>query len=181
MKRFTRIACAALGALLLVACGSREPSTRGGPPTLRLLTESQYRNVIADVFGEHIEVAARFDPIVRVEGLLAIGAGRATVTPFGVERYIALARSIATQVMAEGNRELLVSCQPAQGATFDAQCAERFIAHRALSFSSAARGSRSRVVRATRRARRRHSRGFPRGSRVRIAGDAGIAGIPVRR
>ena len=49
MKRFTRIACAALGALLLVACGSREPSTRGGPPTLRLLTESQYRNVIADV------------------------------------------------------------------------------------------------------------------------------------
>ena len=128
MKRFTRIACAALGALLLVACGSREPSTRGGPPTLRLLTESQYRNVIADVFGEHIEVAARFDPIVRVEGLLAIGAGRATVTPFGVERYIALARSIATQVMTEGNRELLVSCQPAQGATFDAQCAERFIA-----------------------------------------------------
>ena len=79
MKRFTRIACAALGALLLVACGSREPSTRGGPPTLRLLTESQYRNVIADVFGEHIEVAARFDPIVRVEGLLAIGAGRVIV------------------------------------------------------------------------------------------------------
>jgi len=128
MKRLTRMACAAFAALLLVACGSREPATRGGPPTLRLLTESQYRNTIADVFGDHIEVAARFDPIVRVEGLLAIGAGRATVTPFGVERYIALARAIATQVMAEGNRELLVPCRPADTAVFDADCAGRFMA-----------------------------------------------------
>ncbi|MFM8517357.1 MAG: DUF1592 domain-containing protein [Nevskiaceae bacterium] len=128
MKRLTRMACAAFAALLLVACGSREPATRGGPPTLRLLTESQYRNTIADVFGDHIEVAARFDPIVRVEGLLAIGAGRATVTPFGVERYIALARAIATQVLAEGNRELLVPCRPANTAVFDADCAGRFMA-----------------------------------------------------
>ena len=96
--------CAVIVLVALAGCGSREPTTKGAPPTVRLLTESQYRNIIADVFGRQIEVAGRFDPVVRTEGLLAVGAGLATVTPSGVERYVALARSIAQQVVAAQNR-----------------------------------------------------------------------------
>lgn len=112
---------------VLSACGSGEPQTRGGPPTLRLLTETQYRNIIRDTFGTQVVVAGRFDPIVRIEGLLAVGAGRATVTPSGVERYIALARSIADQVVAPGNRELLIPCTPASPQAHDPQCAAVFL------------------------------------------------------
>lgn len=113
--------------LVLSACGSREPVTKGAPPTVRLLTEAQYRNVIADVFGKQIEVAGRFDPIVRTEGLLAVGAGLASVTPSAVERYVSLARSIAKQVLAASNRELLLPCRPAAIDGEDAACARRFL------------------------------------------------------
>jgi len=116
-----------LCAVLVAACGSNEPQTRGGPPTLRLLTEAQYRNIIRDTFGSQVVVAGRFDPIVRIEGLLAVGAGRATVTPSGVERYIALARSVAEQVVAPGNRELLIPCTPTAPQAHDPQCAELFL------------------------------------------------------
>ena len=47
----------------LSACGEPEPKLEGVEPSLRRLTEQQYRNVIADLFGDHIIVAGRFDPI----------------------------------------------------------------------------------------------------------------------
>ena len=115
-----------LGTVLLAACSRTEPPTSGGPPTLRRLTESQYRNIIADVFGSQIVVGGRFDPIMRTEGLLAVGAGRAAVTPSAVEHFSAMARSIALQVVAPGNRELLLPCQPAAADQPDPRCATQF-------------------------------------------------------
>lgn len=122
-----RSAALVLVAVLLGAC-SREPPASGGPATVRRLTEAQYRNIIADVFGPQIVVAGRFDPIVRTDGLLAVGAGRASITPSGVERFVSLARSIAQQVVAPGNRELLIHCEPAAPDRADAPCAEQFLA-----------------------------------------------------
>ena len=119
--------CAVVLLVGLAGCGSREPNTKGAPPTVRLLTESQYRNIIADVFGRQIEVAGRFDPVVRTEGLLAVGAGLATVTPSGVERYVALARSIAQQVVAAPNRDLLLPCKPIDPQLADQKCASEFL------------------------------------------------------
>lgn len=120
-----------LGVLLsvsfLAACGVSEPPTRGGPPTVRLLSEQQYRNTIAEIFGPQIVVAARLDPIVRVEGLLAIGASRATVTPSAVERYVSLARSIATQVVSPPHRDILLPCQPQDASIADDACARQFL------------------------------------------------------
>ncbi len=118
---------AALALLGLAACGTAEPPTSGGAPTVRRLTESQYRNIIVDVFGSQIVVAGRFDPIVRTDGLLAVGASRATITPSGVERFAQLARSIAEQVVAPGNRELLLPCTPAAAAAPDDACARQFL------------------------------------------------------
>ncbi len=112
--------CAAVS---LASC-EREPVTSGGPSVIRLLTETQYRTAIADIFGSQIVVANHFDPILRTDGLLAVGAGRATITGSGFERYHALARSIATQVVAPGNREVLLECAPATAAAADDACAK---------------------------------------------------------
>ena len=61
-------------AMALSACGPSEPKTSGAPPDVRRLTEEQYRNIIADVFGSAVVVSGRFDMPVRTEGLLAVGA-----------------------------------------------------------------------------------------------------------
>jgi hypothetical protein len=121
-----RVTTLALTVLVgLSACDS-EPVTTGGPATVRRLTEGQYRNIIADVFGTHIVVAGRFDPLIRTEGLLAVGASQATISPTGAERYAALARAIAQQVVDESNRAMLVPCTPAAPDKADDTCAAAF-------------------------------------------------------
>ena len=123
-----KLATLAVLGLALTGCGPTEPQSAGGPPVTRRLTESQYRNTIADVFGPQIVVAGRFDPLLRTDGLLTIGAGRATVTPVGFERYHALARSIAGQVTDATNREVLVGCGPQDVRSADDACAAEFYA-----------------------------------------------------
>jgi hypothetical protein len=127
MIRFTRLTVAALALLALSACGEPEPVSDGGPVVMRRLTEAQYRNIIADVFGSHIIVAGRFDPLVRTEGLLAVGAGRASITPAAFERYAAMARAIAVQVVDEQNRFVMVPCTPVSTRAADATCAKTFL------------------------------------------------------
>jgi hypothetical protein len=115
-------------AMGLTSCGGvSEPSTDGAPPGIRRLTEAQYRNIIADVFGPEISVAARFDAPERVDGLLQIGTTKAAITPSAFERYDQLARSIAAQVMNPANRRLLVPCTPHSETEADAACARMFL------------------------------------------------------
>lgn len=114
-------------ALHLVACSESEPVAVPGEPVMRSLTEAQYRNTIADVFGEHIVVAGRFDPPPREGGMLAIGAAMASVTPSAFERYDNLARSIAKQVLAPNNRETLVLCGSDAKSNFEQACAKSFL------------------------------------------------------
>ncbi|HMO68505.1 MAG TPA: DUF1587 domain-containing protein, partial [Novosphingobium sp.] len=66
---------------------------------MRRLTEAQYRNAIADIFGTDIRVAGRFEPIVRtVHELIARGAREASISPSGLENFDAMARIVAGQV-----------------------------------------------------------------------------------
>src|ERR1700761_1089265 len=94
-----RLGCglAALAFSILAGCGQKvdsdEPVTGGGAPEMRRLTESQYRNIIADVFGDDIVVGGRFDPTTRTNGLIAIGASAISITPSALARYDDLARS----------------------------------------------------------------------------------------
>ncbi|MBL8631556.1 MAG: DUF1592 domain-containing protein [Rhodospirillaceae bacterium] len=115
-----------LAALLTLSACDNGPATTGGPTTVRRLTESQYRHIITDVFGPHIVVAGRFDPLIRTEGLLAVGASQATISPAAVERYAALAKSIAQQVVDEKNRALILPCAPVSPAKPDEVCAKTF-------------------------------------------------------
>ena len=111
---------------LLAGCGSSPPPTSGAEPVVRLLSESQYREIIADVFGEQIVVGGTFDPLVRTNGLLTVGASKAHITPAGLEQFDRMARSIAAQVVNDDNRDVLVPCTPARADAADADCATKF-------------------------------------------------------
>lgn len=125
---FRKSVIAAAAVLLMVAaCSESAPVIEGAEPSLRRLTEQQYRNVIADLFGDHIVVAGQFDPILRQTGLIAIGAGNATISASSFDKYEKLARSIAEQVVSENNRDLYISCAPAQIARPDDACAQAFL------------------------------------------------------
>jgi hypothetical protein len=140
---------AALGAMvagLAVACSTPTPQTRAPEPVpaaaaapivdepyvdrssftaaYRRLTETQYRNTIADIFGDKIQINARFEPERREEGLQAIGAAQLSITTTGLEQYLAVARSIADQVMESEDRDRLIGCTP--GADADG-CARTFV------------------------------------------------------
>jgi hypothetical protein len=110
-----------------VGCGPEEPQSGGGPIEVRRLTETQYRNSIADIFGPDIKVAGRFEPDIRVEGLLAVGTGKVTVTPSGFEQYAAMAHGIAAQIVDPRHRDQQVGCKPAAANAPDDACASSFL------------------------------------------------------
>lgn len=91
---------------------------------MRRMTEKQYRNTIADVFGPDIIVGGRFEPIVRpAHELIAAGARDASISPAGLEQFDAMARVISAQVFDEKHRDQFVPCAPANPAAADATCA----------------------------------------------------------
>ncbi len=121
-----QIAYAIVAVVTLTACGESEPQTGGAPPEMRRLTAEQYRNVIHDVFGEHIEIASRFDPLVRTDGLFAVGASNALITPSGFEKFYNIARSVAGQVVDQDNRAVLIPCTPVDASRADEVCSRQF-------------------------------------------------------
>lgn len=118
----------ALSLFALTACGPTEPASEGMSPEIRRLTEEQYRNIIADVFGTSTVVSGRFDTPVRTEGLLTVGARKATVTAAGLAQFDEMARSISEQVLSEERRSFLVPCAIDDGSAFDQACTTEFLA-----------------------------------------------------
>lgn len=104
-----------------------EPSSAGTSPGLRRLTQDQYRNAIADIFGADIRVPGRFEPEVRRDGLLAVGSRMVSITPAGIEQYDLMARQIAAQVVDRTHRRTLLPCTPSNPAHADAACTAQTI------------------------------------------------------
>lgn len=96
---------------------------------MRRLTAQQYRQIIEDTFGSSITLGGRFEPDRREAGLVAVGAGQASVTATGFEQYDKMARAIALQVVDARHRPQLVSCKPAATNKPDRACAAMFLAH----------------------------------------------------
>lgn len=113
--------------LLLVGCGDTATNASGGPVAMRRLTSEQYRNAIEDAFGSSVEVAGRFEPENRRDGLNALGASLVAVTSSGFEQYEAMARNIAGQVTSPEQRANLLPCQPASATAPDNACTEQII------------------------------------------------------
>ena len=98
------------------------------PTVLRRLTQLQYKNIIADVFGADIKIGGRFEPDMRENGLLELGAGRASIPAAGLAQYVGMARSVAAQVLDENHRGAFVGCTPAAKNGPDDVCARQFLA-----------------------------------------------------
>jgi hypothetical protein len=113
----------------VVACSNAPPSVEveAGPVALRRLTAEQFGRSIHDALGEHITVPSRIDPDDRRDGLLAVGASFASVTPSGFEKYEAAAAAVAEQALDAAHRDDLVPCQPVSPSASDPGCAMAFM------------------------------------------------------
>ncbi len=138
--KFHALGTVAAAAVVLAACTPSEmtPASSaavssqtgelvGGPVAMRRLTQEQYRQIVADVFGSTIELGGRFEPDIREEGLLAVGASYVSVTASGLEQYDKMARSIGQQIVSEEIRSTLLPCAPASATAPDEACARQFI------------------------------------------------------
>ena len=91
-------------------------------PTMRRLTGEQYRNTVADLFGPGVGPTVALEADSVLNGFVAIGASRATVSPRGAELYEQAALEVADQARSDpARRAVLVSCTPS--GTVDATCA----------------------------------------------------------
>lgn len=122
--------CANMLWLAIPGCSSDSTPAvvvEAGPVALRRLTVEQFERSIHDVLGEHITVPSRIDPDDRRDGLLAVGASFAGVTPSGFEKYEAAAATIAQQALDAEHRDDLVQCQPSSASSADDECAGAFL------------------------------------------------------
>ncbi len=122
---------AKIAALAIALCSGISASAQpaGDPqPVIRRLTPDQYAHIVADVFGPTVTIAGRFEPDMRENGLLAVGARHVSVTASGLEQYDAIARGIAAQVVDPQHRGTLIPCVPASATAPDDACARKFIA-----------------------------------------------------
>jgi hypothetical protein len=124
----TAVAVAAVGvAGAWMISGRGEPQTRGTPASLRLLTQDQYLNTLAYVFGPNVRPTMRFAALPRTDGLLASGAALAGLTDSQIEMYQKTASKVAAQIVGEDSRAYLIPCEPAATDAADPQCARQFI------------------------------------------------------
>jgi hypothetical protein len=120
-----------LSVTLLAFAGIAAPAMAAGTSevvSLRRLTQNEYRNSVADVFGPEIEVRGAFEPTIRIGGLQAASTAVLSVTPVGFESYTKMADSIAVQVTGEKYRAKL-SCAPKDAKAPDDACTAQVLNH----------------------------------------------------
>lgn len=103
-----------------------EPDAIGSLPGFRRLNPAQYARSIEQIFGAGIRVPGRFEPPLRVHGLMAVGDGMVTISPSGIEQYELRAREISGQVLSKDRKSSVLSCAPATPSEFDEACATEF-------------------------------------------------------
>jgi hypothetical protein len=96
--------------------------------SMRRLTQEEYRNSIADIFGKEIEIRGAFEPTIRIAGLQATSTAVLSVTPVGFESFTNMADSIAVQVTSEKYRPKL-PCTPKSAKAPDDACAGQVLGH----------------------------------------------------
>lgn len=121
------VVAVAAGAFTFFGSSSNDQKVTSGPSVTRRLTAEQYRNIIQDVFGGDIDLGGRFEPDLRVDGLLAVGASQVSITAAGMEQYDAMGRAVAAQVVDANHRDMLVPCTPASATASDDKCASEFL------------------------------------------------------
>ena len=96
------------------------PAVEAPAPTLRRLTERQYRNSVWDLLGIEL-LTGGLEPDTAIDGLLSVGAAQTSLSPLGVEQYEAAAFRLAEQALDAAHRDRIVPCAPS--GVVDAACA----------------------------------------------------------
>ena len=130
-KQITAALSLALAICGAVAAVAAPPGEGSYVVSLRRLTEQEYRNSIADIFGKEIEVRGTFEPTKRTGGLEAPSSALLSVTPAGFESFNKMANDIAAQVTAGKNRAKL-PCAPKDPEAPDDACARQILSHYGL-------------------------------------------------
>src|SRR5262245_34348420 len=121
--------------LMFAICGTvfvaAAPPDNSYVASLRRLTEQEYRNSIADIFGKEIEVRGSFEPTLRSNGLAAVSTASLSVTPVGFESFSKMANDIAAQVTDEKYRAKL-PCAPKDAKAADDACTRKILSHYGL-------------------------------------------------
>ncbi len=132
MRRLSTLALVLCVSAPLTSCNvestarSKAPSFNAAPPQSRLISQRQYANIIADVFGDDIKTAGRFPPVRRDNGLAAVNAAKTEVTSSAFETFYDSAAAIAAQVTDDTHRRLLIPCAPSNADAPDDACAQQF-------------------------------------------------------
>lgn len=121
------LAVAAAGAFVAFKPHKTVPAGEAGKAVTRRLTNDQYANVIAEVFGPSIELSGRLEPDSRAASLIEVGAGQVSVSSDGMAQYELMARGIAAQVVGERTREEMLPCKPKVATEADEVCADQFL------------------------------------------------------
>ena len=124
---------ASLFALVLLTASTAAAVAADAAPVARLasmrrLTESEYRNSIADIFGPAITVQGRFEPDRRIGGLLSASSAILSISPAGFQAYAQMADSVAAQVTDAKHRAALIACKPADAKAADDACTGQVVA-----------------------------------------------------
>ena len=84
-----------IGATATPAATPSEAPDAASPAGARLISQAQYANTLAYVFGPDIRVSAHFAPFRRTDGLLEVGASKAGVTAGQMQEFQRTASAIA--------------------------------------------------------------------------------------
>mgnify|MGYP002381935975 CR=1 FL=1 len=104
-----------------------EPATAATPARVRLISQDQYLNTLAYIFGPDIQIAPHFAPFRRTDGLLQVGASSAGVTTAQMQEFQRTAGAMADLVLSPEHRNFLVPCTPKRENTADVRCAAQFL------------------------------------------------------
>jgi hypothetical protein len=104
-----------------------EPADAASAARVRLISQEQYFNSLAYIFGPDVAVATHFAPFRRTDGLLAIGGASAGVTLGQMQEFQRTAGAVADKVVSPAYRNFLVPCTPHSATQADNACAGRLV------------------------------------------------------
>ena len=129
-----RLVLAALSLILAISGGAvavaAPPADHSYVVSLRRLTEQEYRNSIADIFGKEIEVRGSFEPTIRSNGLAAVSTASLSVTPVGFESFTRW--RMTSPLKSPPKNTAQAPCAPRDPKTHDDACARKIISHYGL-------------------------------------------------
>ena len=105
----------------------QEPRVDGLQPHLRMISQEQYRNSLANIFGNDVVPPFNFAPPTRTEGLVSVGGAYMGITDSQVEKYQRVASLVADAVISPQRRGFLIPCKPANEKASDKACASQFL------------------------------------------------------